>query len=229
MTEQFIRTAALIGKDAMERLANSHVAVFGIGGVGGSCAEALARSGVGTITLFDSDTVEESNINRQAVAFHSTVGRSKTEIMRERILDINPSAKVIVHNVFYLPENADDYPLGIYDYVLDAVDTVAAKLEIAVRAQAAGVRLISSMGTGNKLCPELLEIADIYKTSVCPLARVMRRELKARGVRTLKVVYSKEQPREGMGRTPASCSFVPPAAGLIMAAEAVKDIAFGRC
>lgn len=229
MTEQFIRTAALIGKDAMERLANSHAAVFGIGGVGGSCAEALARSGVGTITLFDSDTVEESNINRQAVAFHSTVGRSKTEIMRERILDINPSAKVIVHNVFYLPENADDYPLGIYDYVLDAVDTVAAKLEIAVRAQAAGVRLISSMGTGNKLCPELLEIADIYKTSVCPLARVMRRELKARGVRTLKVVYSKEQPREGMGRTPASCSFVPPAAGLIMAAEAVKDIAFGRC
>ncbi len=228
MTEQFIRTAALIGNDAMERLANSHAAVFGIGGVGGSCAEALARSGVGTITLFDSDTVEESNINRQAVAFHSTVGRSKTEVMRERILDINPSAKVIVHNVFYLPENADDYPLGIYDYVLDAVDTVAAKLEIAVRAQAAGVRLISSMGTGNKLCPELLEVADIYKTSVCPLARVMRRELKARGVRALKVVYSKEQPREGMGRTPASCSFVPPAAGLIMAAEAVKDIAFDR-
>ena len=228
MTEQFIRTAALIGNDAMERLANSHAAVFGIGGVGGSCAEALARSGVGTITLFDSDTVEESNINRQAVAFHSTVGRSKTEVMRERILDINPSAKVIVHNVFYLPENADDYPLGIYDHVLDAVDTVAAKLEIAVRAQAAGVRLISSMGTGNKLCPELLEVADIYKTSVCPLARVMRRELKARGVRALKVVYSKEQPREGMGRTPASCSFVPPAAGLIMAAEAVKDIAFDR-
>lgn len=228
MTEQFIRTAALIGNDAMERLANSHAAVFGIGGVGGSCAEALARSGVGTITLFDSDTVEESNINRQAVAFHSTVGRSKTEVMRERILDINPSAKVIVHNVFYLPENADDYPLGIYDYVLDAVDTVTAKLEIAVRAQAAGVRLISSMGTGNKLCPELLEVADIYKTSVCPLARVMRRELKARGVRALKVVYSKEQPREGMGRTPASCSFVPPAAGLIMAAEAVKDIAFDR-
>ena len=125
MTEQFIRTAALIGNDAMERLANSHAAVFGIGGVGGSCAEALARSGVGTITLFDSDTVEESNINRQAVAFHSTVGRSKTEVMRERILDINPSAKVIVHNVFYLPENADDYPLGIYDYVLDAVDTVS--------------------------------------------------------------------------------------------------------
>lgn len=228
MTEQFIRTAALIGADAMERLANSHIAVFGIGGVGGSCAEALARSGVGAITLFDSDTVEESNINRQAVAFCSTVGRLKTDVMRERIFDINPSARVTVHNVFYLPENADDYPLDEYDYIIDAVDTVAAKLEIAVRASASGVRLISSMGTGNKLCPELLEVADIYKTSVCPLARVMRRELKARGISSLKVVYSKEQPREGMGRTPASCSFVPPAAGLIMAAEAVKDIAFNR-
>lgn len=225
MTEQFIRTAALIGADALERLTNSHVAVFGIGGVGGSCAEALARSGVGTITLFDSDTIEESNINRQAVAFHSTVGRLKTDVMSERILDINPTAKVITHNVFYLPENAKDYPFDEYDYIIDAVDTVAAKLEIAVRAQAAGVKMISSMGTGNKLSPELLEVADIYKTSVCPLARVMRRELKARGIRSLKVVYSKEQPREGMGRTPSSCSFVPPVAGLIMASEAVKDIA----
>lgn len=227
MREQFIRTAALIGNDAMERLANSHIAVFGIGGVGGSCAEALARSGVGTITLFDSDTVEESNINRQAVAFHSTVGRLKTEVMRERIADINPSAKVIANNVFYLPDNADRYNMNDYDYIIDAVDTVSAKLEIVVRATKSGVPVISSMGTGNKLCPELLEIADIYKTSVCPLARVMRRELKVRGINALKVVYSKEQPREGMGRVPASCSFVPPVAGLIMAAEAIKDIAFG--
>lgn len=227
MREQFIRTAALIGNDAMERLANSHIAVFGIGGVGGSCAEALARSGVGTITLFDSDTVEESNINRQAVAFHSTVGRLKTEVMRERIADINPSAKVIANNVFYLPDNADRYNMNDYDYIIDAVDTVSAKLEIVVRATKSGVPVISSMGTGNKLCPELLEVADIYKTSVCPLARVMRRELKVRGINALKVVYSKEQPREGMGRVPASCSFVPPVAGLIMAAEAIKDIAFG--
>ena len=211
----------------MERLANSHIAVFGIGGVGGSCAEALARSGVGTITLFDSDTVEESNINRQAVAFHSTVGRLKTEVMRERIADINPSAKVIANNVFYLPDNADRYNMNDYDYIIDAVDTVSAKLEIVVRATKSGVPVISSMGTGNKLCPELLEVADIYKTSVCPLARVMRRELKVRGINALKVVYSKEQPREGMGRVPASCSFVPPVAGLIMAAEAIKDIAFG--
>lgn len=226
MTEQFIRTAALLGSEAMERLAAAHVAVFGIGGVGGTCAEALARSGVGALTLFDSDTVEESNINRQTVAYYSTVGRLKTDVMRSRIADINPHAEVFTHNVFYLPENADEFPLEGYDYIIDAVDTVSAKLEIAVRAAAAGVRMISSMGTGNKLCPELLEVADIYKTSVCPLARVMRRELKARGIRALKVVYSKELPREGLGRTPASCSFVPPAAGLIMAAEAVKDIAF---
>lgn len=226
MKEQFLRTAVLLGNSAVERLKNSHVAVFGIGGVGGSCAEALARGGVGKLTLFDSDTVETSNINRQAVAFHSTIGRMKTDVMRERIKDINPDAEVITHNVFYLPENADNYNLKEYDYIIDAIDTVSAKLALIERAAKSGVPIISAMGAGNKLDPTMFEVDDIYNTSVCPLSRIMRRELKARGIKSLKVVYSKEPPHEGMGRTPSSCSFVPPVAGLILAGEVIKDIGF---
>lgn len=221
---QFSRTVTLLGEDSLKRLKNSHVAVFGVGGVGGFTVEALARCGVGKLTLFDSDNVAESNINRQIIALHSTVGKKKTEVMRERIKDINPDAEVICYNVFYLPENADEYDLSQYDYIVDAIDTVSAKLELITRATKNNVPIISSMGTGNKIDPTQFEITDINKTSVCPLARVMRRELKARGVKKLKVVYSKEQPRQGNGRIPASCSFVPSVAGLIIASEVVKDI-----
>lgn len=228
MKEQFLRTAALLGRDAVDKLSSASIAVFGIGGVGGSCAEALARNGVGKITLFDSDTVEESNINRQTVAFHSTVGRMKTEVMRDRILDINPDADVTAHNVFYLPDNAHNYDISQYDYVVDAIDTVSAKLALIERAVAANVPIISAMGAGNKIEPTMFEVDDIYNTSVCPLSRIMRKELRERGIRSLKVVYSKEKPREGMGRTPSSCSFVPPVVGLILAGEVIKDICFDR-
>jgi len=192
--EQFERTRRLLGGEAMERLAGARVAVFGIGGVGGYVCEALARSGVGALDLIDSDTVSLSNLNRQIIALHSTIGRYKTEVMRDRIRDINPDCAVRVYNCFFLPENASDFPFADYDYAVDAVDTVAAKVALVLHAQEAGVPIISSMGAGNKLDPSLFRVADIYKTNVCPLAKVMRHELRKRGVRHLKVVYSEETP-----------------------------------
>lgn len=232
--EEFSRTAMVLGSDAVEKLKSAHVAVFGVGGVGGALCEALARAGVGSIDLFDNDSVSLSNINRQIIALHSTVGRPKVEVMRERILDINPACNVTVHQVFYLPENADDFPLSDYDYIADAIDTVSAKLELAVRAKAAGVPLIASMGTGNKLDPSRFEVTDISKTFGCPLARVMRRELKARGIHHLKVVFSSEEattspadtPEIALGgkRPPGSLSFVPPVAGFLMAGEIIKAL-----
>lgn len=243
MIHQFSRTELLLGKEGMERLKKARVAVFGIGGVGGHCVEALARSGIGEFDLIDNDEVALTNLNRQLVALHETIGRRKTEVMKERILSINPDAKVHVHSCFFLPENADTFPFDRYDYVVDAVDTVTAKIELVLKSQAAGVTVISSMGAGNKLDPTAFEVTDIYKTSVCPLAKVMRRELKKRGVKKLKVVYSKEEPRklhlydeEGnpipaetkgtAGRcAPGSVSFVPSVAGLILAGEVVKDLA----
>lgn len=232
MDSRFERTALLLGEHAPERLSSCSVAVFGVGGVGGYVAEALARSGIGKITLFDKDAVDITNINRQIIALTSTVGQYKCDVMKERILDINPRCKVVCHNVFYLPENADEFPLDEYDYVVDCVDTVAAKLEIVSRAFHAGVRCIASMGAGNKIDPSRFEVSDIYNTSVCPLARVMRRELKARGIPSLKVVYSREEARKPIpptgfegGRLPtASVAFVPSVAGLLLAREVVMDL-----
>ena len=230
---RFSRTALLLGEDTVNTLAGKSVAVFGVGGVGGYVVEALARSGVGKITLFDKDVVDITNINRQIIALESTVGRYKCDVMKERILDINPSAEVVCHNVFYLPENADEFPLDQYDYVVDAIDNVAAKIELAVRTHKAGVRMISAMGAGNKTDPTRFEVTDIYKTTVCPLARVMRRELKARGIPSLKVVYSREEakkpipPSEGDTSTrlpTASVAFVPSVAGLIIAREVILDL-----
>ena len=192
MNETFARTELLIGEDGLKKLRKARVAVFGIGGVGGYVAEALARSGVGSLDLIDRDKVCLSNLNRQIIALHSSIGRYKTEVMRERILDINPEARVEAHNCFYLPETKDEFDFSSYSYVVDAVDTVTAKLSLAEQAQKAGTPIISSMGAGNKLNPFLFETADIYETSVCPLARVMRRELRKRGIEHLKVVYSKE-------------------------------------
>ena len=189
MSERFVRTEMLLGRDGMDTLKNARVAVFGVGGVGGYVAEALARSGVGSLDLIDKDTVSESNINRQIIALHSTVGRYKTEVMKERILDINPQAEVRVHNCFYLPETMQEFDFEEYSYVVDAVDTVTAKIALVMQAEDAGVPIISSMGAGNKLNPTEFEVADIYQTTVCPLAKVMRRELKKRDVRHLKVVY----------------------------------------
>ena len=194
MKQQFERTARLIGTEGVECLQQAHVLLFGVGGVGGYVAEALARSGVGAFTLVDNDTVAESNLNRQIIATHDTIGREKTEVMKERILSINPDAKVEVRNCFFLPECADSFDFSKYSYVIDAVDTITAKIEIIMRARAADVPVISSMGTGNKLNPAMLEVADLKQTSVCPLAKVMRRELKRRGVEHVKVVYSKEEP-----------------------------------
>lgn len=228
----FQRTEQLLGKDAMEKLKMARVAVFGVGGVGGYVAEALARSGVGAIDLIDHDTVSLTNINRQIIALHSTVGKYKTDVMRERILDINPDCSVRVHRCFYLPETEEDFDFCEYDYVADCVDTVTAKLGIAVRAADCGIPVISSMGAGNKLDPTRFEVADIYQTSVCPLARVMRRELKRRGIKELKVVYSKEEPvrpvngEETGGRSvPGSVAFVPSVAGLILASEIIRSLA----
>ena len=225
----FTRTEMLIGAAALEKLNKARVAVFGVGGVGGYVVEALARAGVGTLDLIDNDCISESNINRQIIALYSTVGQMKTEAMAKRIKDINPCAVVNVHNLFFLPETPFDF--SVYDYVVDAIDTVSGKIAIIERATALGVPVISSMGTGNKLGDMPFEVADITKTSVCPLARVMRRELKKRGVENVKVVYSKEEPKcpktpvlAGEKPVPASISFVPPMAGLTIAGEVIKDL-----
>ena len=229
--EQFIRGVGVLGEDGIEKLNNARVIVFGVGGVGGFCAEALCRAGVGRIDLLDGDVVSVSNLNRQIIALHSTVGKSKVEVLKERLLDINPECKVEAFELFYLPENADNIDLSVYDYIVDAVDTVSAKLEIISRADKLGIPVISAMGAGNKLDPTRFEVADINKTSVCPLCRIIRRELKARGVKKLKVVYSKEEPRAHLGidkesgkPIPSSLSFVPSVMGLIMAGEIIKDI-----
>lgn len=229
MPEQFSRTELLLGQEAMDRLRRSRVAVFGIGGVGGHVVEALARAGIGRLDLIDHDKVSVSNINRQIIATLDTVGMDKVDVMKERILSINPEAQVETHRCFYLPENADTFDLSQYAYVVDAIDTVTAKIELILRAKKAGVPIISCMGTGNKLNPMQLEIADIYQTSVCPLAKVMRRELRKRNVEKLKVLYSKEEPIKNylsvQGRAvPGSVSFVPSAAGLIIASEVVREI-----
>ncbi|MCI5640541.1 MAG: tRNA threonylcarbamoyladenosine dehydratase [Lachnospiraceae bacterium] len=248
MLTQFSRTELLLGKEAMERLKNARVAVFGVGGVGGYVCEALVRSGVGSFDLIDDDKVCLTNLNRQIIATRKTVGQYKIEVMRDRILEINPDAKVQMHRCFFLPENADEFPFEEYDYVVDAVDTVTAKISIIMKAQELGIPVISSMGAGNKLDASMFRVADIYKTKVCPLAKVMRRELKKRGVKKLKVVYSEEQPTrpiEDMAiscRTncicppgakhkcterrdiPGSVAFVPSVAGLIIAGEVVKDL-----
>lgn len=225
------RTGLLLGEDAVRRLSRARVAVFGIGGVGGHVAEALARSGIGELDLFDNDVVSPSNINRQIVALHSTIGRYKTEVMAERIHDIRPATVVREHRCFFLPEIADKYDFSIYDYVVDAVDTVSAKIVIAERSLTAGVHVISCMGTGNKLDPSKLVLTDLAKTSVCPLARVMRRELRARGIEHLPVLYSTEpvQPHRGEAAeghpVPASVAFVPSVAGLMIAGEVVRTLA----
>lgn len=228
---QYSRTALLIGDEGVAKLKKSRVAVFGVGGVGGYVVEALARSGVGSLDLIDKDVVSISNINRQIIALHSTVGRSKTEVMAARIHDIDPTIKVCAHNVFYLPETAGQFDFSQYDYVVDAIDTVAGKIALIEQAKSAGVPVISSMGAGNKLDPTAFEVADIAKTSVCPLARVMRRELKKRGIEHVKVVYSKEEPLptqetdEETGKAVAgSIAFVPSVVGLIIAGEVIKDL-----
>lgn len=227
MSELFEREQNLIGKEALSRLQGSHVAVFGVGGVGAAAVEALVRAGVGKLTIFDGDTVSLSNRNRQLIALESTTGKLKAEAARQRILDINPSAQVVANTVFYTADNADEFDLSQYDYIIDAVDMVSAKIELTVRATALGVPIISCMGTGNKLDPTAFEVCDLFSTSMCPLARVMRRELSKRGVTRLSVVYSKEAPREPLcedKRTPASISFVPPVAGFILAGEVIKSL-----
>lgn len=239
MLNQFSRTERLLGREAMQRLEDARVAVFGIGGVGGYTVEALARSGVGTIDLIDNDKVCLTNLNRQIIATRKTIGQYKVDVMRERILDINPNAVVNVHKCFFLPETKDAFDFSQYSYVVDAVDTVTAKIQLVLEAQSAGVPIISSMGAGNKLNPALFEVTDIYRTSVCPLAKVMRRELKKRNVKQLKVVYSKEKPispvegtedvegaekETGRRATPGSIAFVPSVVGLIIAGEVIKDL-----
>lgn len=229
---QFSRTELLLGSEGMEKLKNSRVAVFGIGGVGGHAAEALARSGVGALDLIDSDVISVTNINRQIIATLDRVGQYKTDVMKERIALINPEAEVTSHRKFFLPENSEEFDFTRYDYVIDAVDTVSAKIELVMKAQAAGTPIICSMGAGNKLDPAAFEVADLYATSVCPLARVMRTELRKRGVKKLKVVYSKEPPITplpsdeecGKRTVPGSMAFVPSVAGLIIAGEVIKDL-----
>ena len=224
----FEREERLVGKDAVLKLKGSKVAVFGLGGVGGAAAEALIRGGVGSLCIFDGDKIMESNINRQFFATTETVGLPKTAAAKKRLLSINPDAEIIEHSFFYTPENSEGVDLKQFDYIVDAIDMVTAKIELVLRANAAGVPIISCMGTGNKLDPTAFEVCDIFKTSVCPLCRVMRKELKERGVTKLKVVYSKEEPITPKGtddkRTPASISFVPPVAGMILAGEVIKDI-----
>ena len=225
MENQFSRTELLLGKEALEKLHNSRVAVFGIGGVGGYVCEALARSGVGALDLVDSDTVCLSNINRQIIATHRTIGQYKVDVMKERILEIQPSAAVQAYKCFFLPENANEFPFYEYDYIVDAVDTVTAKLELVMMAERKHIPIISSMGAGNKLDASRFRVADIYETKVCPLPRGLRRELKKRGIQKLKVVYSDEQPISAEHRDiPGSTAFVPSVAGLIMAGEVIKDL-----
>lgn len=229
MKEQFERTAGVIGEAAVARLAAARVAVFGIGGVGGYAVEALLRAGVGALDLIDSDTVSESNLNRQIIALHSTVGKYKTEVAKSRALDINPDVKITVHNTFFLPENADTFDFTEYDYVIDAIDTVSAKMELVRRANAAGTPIISAMGTGNKLDPTAFRVSDIYKTEGCPLARTVRGLCRKEGIKHLKVVWSPEPPRgttftEEGRHAPASISFVPAAAGLVLAGAVIKDL-----
>ena len=248
MLTQFSRTELLLGKEAMDKLKNSRVAVFGIGGVGGYVCEALVRSGIGAFDLIDDDKVCLTNLNRQIIATRKTVGKYKVDVMKERMLEINPDVNVRIHKCFFLPENADKFPFEEYDYVVDAVDTVTAKIELIMRAKEAGTPVISSMGAGNKLDASAFRVADIYKTKVCPLAKVMRRELKKRGVKKLKVVYSEEQPIrpiEDMAIScrshcicppgaahkcterrdiPGSVAFVPSVVGLIIAGEVIKDL-----
>lgn len=248
MLNQFSRTQLLLGEEAMEKLKNSRVAIFGIGGVGGYVCEALVRSGVGHFDLIDHDKVCLTNINRQIIATRKTIGKYKTDVMKERMLDINPDVDVTVHQCFFLPENAEEFHFEAYDYVVDAVDTVTAKLELVMKCREKGVPIISSMGTGNKLDASAFRVADIYKTKMCPLAKVMRRELKKRGVKNLKVVYSEEKPTRPLEDMSISCrsncicppgaehkcterrdipgsvAFVPSVAGLIIAGEVVKDL-----
>ena len=236
MINEYSRSELLIGSEAMERLRRASVLVFGVGGVGSHCIEALARSGIGHLILVDNDTVSLTNINRQSIALHSTVGQYKTKVMKEKIRDIDPAIRVDTYETFVLPDNVETVFREQPDYVIDAIDTVTAKLAVIEYAQERGIPVISSMGTGNKLHPELFEITDISKTSVCPLCRVMRRELKARGIAHLKVVYSKEKPVDTSGRetgedpgarrsVPGSISFVPPAAGLLIAGEVIRELA----
>lgn len=222
--EELSRQELLLGTEASEKLAHSRVAVFGVGGVGGYVVEALARAGVGKIDIFDGDDVAASNINRQIIALRSSVGKSKVDVMKDRILDINPHCEVNAVRKFVLEDNIGEVDFSQFDYVADAVDTVAAKLAIISAAKSAGTKVISAMGAGNKLDPTAFEVADIYSTSVCPLAKVMRRELRKRNIGSLKVVYSREEPLSSGGRTPGSVSFVPPVMGLIMGGEIIKDI-----
>lgn len=238
MENQFTRTELLLGSDSMEKLKNARVAVFGVGGVGGYVVEALARSGVGHIDIIDNDTVSITNINRQIIATLSSVGKYKVDVMKERIMDINPEAEINAFRCFYLPETKNQFDFSRYDYVVDAVDTVTAKIQLIMQAKESGTKIICSMGAGNKLNPAMFEVADISETSVCPLARVMREACKKRGIRKVKVVYSKEKPikpkksdapamqnpQAGRRDTPGSTAFVPSAAGLLIASEVVKDI-----
>lgn len=235
MLDQFSRTRLLLGEDGMKKLRGARVAVFGIGGVGGYVVEALVRSGVGEIDIFDNDTVCLTNLNRQIIATRETMGKYKVDVMKERALSINPDVKINAHNCFYMPDTADDYDFSVYSYIVDAIDTVTGKIEIIMRANALGIPVISCMGAGNKLDASKFEVADIYKTSVCPLARTMRYELRKRGVKKLKVVYSKEEPIKPMPDAanleetdrrslPGSVAFVTAVAGLIAAGEVIKDL-----
>lgn len=247
MSDQFSRTELLLGNTAMETLKNSRVAVFGVGGVGGYVCEALVRSGVGHFDLIDNDKVSLTNLNRQIIATHKTIGRDKVEVMKERILEINPDANVKIYKSFFLPENADEFPFEEYDYIVDAVDTVTAKIGLVMKAEEKNIPIISSMGAGNKLDASQFKVADIYQTKVCPLAKVMRHELKKRNIKKLKVVYSEEipmqlsinqkvvsqeagqeisveEPTTGKRTIPGSVAFVPSVAGLIIAGEVVKDL-----
>ena len=236
MNEQFLRTAMLLGEDAIGKLQSARVAVFGIGGVGGYTVEALARAGIGHIDVIDNDTVSRSNINRQILATHSTIGMAKVEAAKRRILDINPDCQVVMHQVFYTPETEAQFDFTQYDYIVDAIDTVTGKLALVQNAHAVGTPIICCMGTGNKLDASAFQVADISKTSMCPLARIMRKELSKRGIKHLKVVYSQEEALTPTGweeeaaalgkrQIPGSVSFVPGAAGLILAGEVIKDIA----
>lgn len=227
MKSEFSRTELLIGKAGLEKLESSRIAIFGIGGVGGYVVEALVRSGIGAIDIIDNDKVHITNLNRQIIATHSTIGEYKVDVMEKRIKDINPACKVTKHKVFFMPETSSEFDFNMYDYVIDAIDTVSGKIELVIKCNETNTPIISSMGAGNKLYPEKFEISDIYKTSVCPLAKVIRQELKKRGIKKLKVVYSKENPIKprptGNGKTvPASNAFVPSAVGLIIAGEVVR-------